>query len=640
MPDNEQLGQDKDSGNWPTILRLLKISFHYRGTSARVLLLQIVLLVMTLGALSFTGLGIDVIRFAVDPDSAPPPEWPFGLSAPAAWSTMAVIFLIGGLVCLFAVIKGVMEYFYAVSVAKLVQADIVVNLRSQVYSKLQQLSFRFFDANSSGSIINRVTGDVQNLRLFIDGVMLPILVLLVTLTVFLTYMFSMHVKLTLACLAPFPILAAITILFSRRVKPMYRENRTLVDKMILFLAECIQGASVIKGFGRERDQEEKFAARNAHVRDQQNNIFWKISFYNPGVNFLSHVSIIILLAYGGYLVIAEDFPLGTGLVVFAGLLQQLADKVNQIAGITNSAQQSLIGARRVFEVLDAPVAVENPTHPKTVEKPRGRVVYDRVWFNYLPGEPVLEDVSFEAKPGECIAILGETGAGKSVLLSLLPRFYDCKQGSISVDGIDVREWDLESLRRCIGIVFQESFLFSNTIAANIAFGRPHADQEAIEKAARVAAAHEFIKDLPEGYETILGEGGVNLSGGQRQRLAIARALLLDPTILILDDATAAIDAKTEEEIFSALNRVIAGRTTFIVAHRFSTLRRADRILVLDKGRIVQTGSHDELMQQKGPYRGVARMQLVDAAEMERAAKTALKSDVDSSPDDHGRGGEP
>lgn len=616
MDVDPQLGQGKDSGNWPAILRLLKLSLRYRGTSVRVLLLQIVLLLMTLGGLSFTGLGIDFVRFQVDPDGAPAPEWPFGLAPPSEWTAMQVVVLIGTLVCVFAVVKGIMEYFYSVSVAKLVQVDIVANLRSQVYSKLQQLSFRFFDANSSGSIINRVTGDVQNLRMFIDGVMLPILVLLVSFAVFLTYMFSMHVKLTLACLAPFPILAVITIIFSRRVRPMYLENRRLVDRMILFLAECIQGTSVIKGFGRERDQEKKFGTSNDRVRDQQESIFWRISFYNPGVNLLTHVSIMILLGYGGWLVITEGFPLGAGLVVFAGLLHQLAERVNQIATITNSAQQSLIGARRVFEVLDAPVAVENAKDPKEVAKLEGRVVFDHVWFNYLKNEPVLEDVDFEVKPGECIAILGETGAGKSVLLSLIPRFYDCQQGRVVIDGLNVREWDLEQLRRCIGIVFQESFLFSNTIAANIAFGRPDADRETIEKAARVAAAHEFIVDLPDGYDTILGESGVNLSGGQRQRLAIARALLLDPTILILDDATAAIDAKTEEEIFTALNRAIAGRTTFIVAHKFSTLRRADRILVLDRGRIVQTGSHDELMGEPGPYRRIARIQLVDAAEMD------------------------
>ena len=618
MEATQELGRGKDTGNWPAIVRLLKLSLQYRWTSLRVLLLQIVLLFMTLGGLSFTGLGIDFIRFQVDPGGAPAPVWPFGLAPSSDWTPMGVVFLIGALVCGFAVVKGVMEYFYSVSVARLVQTDIVVNLRAQVYGKLQQLSFRFFDANSSGSIINRVTGDVQNLRMFIDGVMLPILVLLVSFAVFLTYMFSMHVKLTLACLAPFPILAVITFLFSKKVRPMYMENRRLVDRMIMFLAECIQGTSVIKGFGRERDQEAKFSASNGQVRDQQQNIFWRISFYNPGVNFLTQISIMILLGYGGWLVITEGFPLGAGLLVFAGLLHQLADRVNQIATITNSAQQSLIGARRVFEILDAPVAVQNAEHPKEVEALEGRVVFENVWFNYLENEAVLEDVSFTVKAGENIAILGETGAGKSVLLSLIPRFYDCQKGRITIDGLDVREWDLETLRRCIGIVFQESFLFSNTIAANIAFGRPDADMEAIERAARIAAAHEFIVDLPEGYETILGESGVNLSGGQRQRLAIARALLLDPTILILDDATAALDSKTEQEIFAALNRAMAGRTTFIVAHKFSTLRRADRILVLERGRIVQTGRHDDLMGQVGPYRRIARLQLVDAQEMERA----------------------
>lgn len=624
METDQQLGQGKSSGNGATVLRLLKLGLRYRGTSFRVLVLQTVLLLMTLGGLSFTGIGIDFIRSRVDPTGAPAPKWPLGWAPPDDWSAMRVVIVIAGLVSLFAVVKGVMDYLYSVAVARLVQTDIVVNLRAEVYAKLQRLSFRFFDANSSGSIINRVTGDVQNVRLFIDGVMLPIFVLLISFAVFLTYMFSMHVKLTLACLAPFPILALITILFSKNVRPMYRENRRLVDRMILYLAESVQGTSVVKGFGREKDQAAGFARRNGEVRDQQESIFWRISFYNPGVNLLTQVSIMILLGYGGWLVIADGFPLGAGLVVFAGLLHQLAERVNQIATITNSAQQSLIGARRVFEVLDAPVAVESPAEPKAVGRVEGRVTFSGVWFNYLKDAPVLEEIDLDVKPGECVAILGETGAGKSVLLSLIPRFYDCQRGTVAIDGLDVREWDLDRLRRSIGIVFQESFLFSNTIAANIAFGRPDADREAIEKAARIAAAHEFIVDLPEGYETVLGESGVNLSGGQRQRLAIARAVLPDPTILILDDATAALDSKTEHEIFLAMNRAIAGRTTFIVAHKFSTLRRADRIVVLERGRIVQTGTHDELVSRAGPYRRIARLQLVDANRMEADVESSEK----------------
>ncbi|MCX6955957.1 MAG: ATP-binding cassette domain-containing protein, partial [Verrucomicrobia bacterium] len=283
----------------------------------------------------------------------------------------------------------------------------------------------------------------------------------------------------------------------------------------------------------------------------------------------------------------------------------------------NSVQQSLIGARRVFEILDAPVEVKDA--PDAQRRPRlnGEVQFENVTFAYDGAEAVVRDIDLTVKPGQCVAILGATGAGKSVLMSLIPRFFDPTAGRVLLDGIDARQLKLDDLRRNIGLVFQESFLFSNTVAANIAFGHPEATQAQIEKAARIAAAHDFIMALPKGYETVLGESGNTLSGGQRQRLAIARAVLLEPAILLLDDPTAAIDSETEHEIFEALDRAIAGRTTFIVAHRLSTLRRADFILVMEDGRIVQRGTHEELMKQDGPYLHVADLQLVDGRELQQ-----------------------
>jgi ATP-binding cassette subfamily B protein len=293
-------------------------------------------------------------------------------------------------------------------------------------------------------------------------------------------------------------------------------------------------------------------------------------------------------------------------------------------------QQSLIGARRVFEILDAPIEVKNA--PDALSRPRldGAVRFENVSFAYAGAgwpdgasdEPVLRDINLEVKPGQCVAILGATGAGKSVLMSLIPRFYDVTAGSLLVDGIDVRRLRVDDLRRNIGLVFQDNFLFSNTVAANIAFGHPDATQAQIERAARIAAAHEFILALPKGYETVLGESGNTLSGGQRQRLAIARAVLLEPAILLLDDPTAAIDSETEHEIFEALDRAIAGRTTFIVAHRLSTLRRASFIVVMADGRIVQKGTHEELMRVPGPYLQVADLQLVDGRMLQSKAPAA------------------
>jgi ATP-binding cassette subfamily B protein len=297
----------------------------------------------------------------------------------------------------------------------------------------------------------------------------------------------------------------------------------------------------------------------------------------------------------------------------AHLLHEFANQVGNITNIANTIQASLIAAQRVFEVLDAPVQIATPAGAVRLPRARGAVCFDHVDFGYHPGQRVLHDVCLEVQPGECLAIAGETGAGKSTLLSLIARFYDVSRGSVLVDGTDVRRLDLDDLRRNIGIVFQESFLFSNTAAANIAFGYPDAQPEQIERAARVAAAHEFISQLPDGYDTLIGEHGSNLSGGQRQRLAIARALLLDPPLLILDDALAAVDAETEHEIQLAIDHARECRTTFLVSNRVSALRRADRIVVVHQGRIIQSGCHDELLAQVGYYRRLVELQFGDLA---------------------------
>ena len=354
---------------------------------------------------------------------------------------------------------------------------------------------------------------------------------------------------------------------------------------------------------------------NDAVLEQQKGIFWRVSLFSPAVGFLTRVNMMVLLGYGGWLVVQDRLPLGAGLVVFAGLLEQFSGQVNNVVNVVNSVQQSLIGARRVFEILDAPVEVQS--RPGALRRVRlaGAVRFEDVSFAYEAYAPVLRQIDLTVAPGQCVAILGATGAGKSALMSLIPRFYDPTAGRVLIDGSDARDLDLDDLRRNIGLVFQESFLFSHTVAANIAFGHPQATPAQIEKAARIAAAHDYIRELPHGYDTVLGEGGLSLSGGQRQRLALARALLLEPAILLLDDPTAAIDSQTEHEIFEALDRAIAGRTTFIVAHRLSTLRRADFVIVMDDGRIVQRGTHEELMKVPGPYLHVATLQLVDSDDL-------------------------
>jgi ATP-binding cassette, subfamily B, bacterial len=613
--------------DWQLVRRLFGLAWRYRLKCVQVLLLQCVLLTLGLAGLSLTGHGIDYIQHVIEARAegaatAPAPTLHLPGLAPItpAWEPLTVIAALAGAILLLAVARALLNYAYGIAINVLVQRHLVVDLRAELYAKLQRLSFRFFDAHTTGSIITRVTGDVQNVRMFLDQVLIQSFIMVVSLTVYLIYMVSLSPGLTLACLATTPALAVASIVFSRWIQPRYAANRVLLDGLVQHFTESIQGAPVIKAFGRENEDRAAFATRNDQVLDQQQGIFWRVSTFSPAIGLLTRINLLVLLGYGGWLVIEGRLPLGAGLVVFAGLLEQFSGQVNQLATIVNSVQQSLVASRRVFEILDTKVEVVEAPDALPCPALRGEVRFENVSFAH--GDPatgaayVLSNIDLHVPAGACVAILGATGAGKSSLMSLIPRFFDPAQGAVLIDGVDVRRYRLEDLRRRIGIVFQESFLFSNTIAANLAFGHPEATREQIERAARIAQAHEFVTALSQGYDTVLGEGGNTLSGGQRQRRALARALLLEPSILLLDDPTAAIDARTEHEIFAALENAIKDRTTFIVAHRVSTLRRADFILVMENGRLVQRGTHAELLRAPGPYRRVAALQLVDSRELD------------------------
>jgi ABC-type multidrug transport system fused ATPase/permease subunit len=597
-------------GTGDLVRRLLALAWRFRRDCLLSLLLSLALLLLGLAGLQLLGVVIDVIRHALDPAQRAP-VYPFGWSPPIRWTPLQIISALSLGIMAQALLRALLTYQYNMVTARLTQGKIVPELRDRLYDRLQRLSFRFFDVHGSSSIFNRVTGDVQNTRLFVDGVVLQGTNMLLTLTAYFIFMWRIHAALTLACLSVTVGLWAATHYFSGRLRPAYLRNRELYDHLVQLFTESIRGMQTLKGFAAEPHQLRRFEQANRQVSDQQRRIFWDLSVFTPATQLLSQLSLVILFAYGGWLYVQGRIALGSGLVVFAGLLQQFNGQVANLTTIANSVQQSFTAARRVFEVLDLPSEVQ--TRPEAARPPalRGRLALEGVTFGYRPDMPVLEDISFVAEPGQVVGIFGMTGAGKSSLLGLIPRFYDPLRGRVLADGADLRDLDLDAYRRQVGIVYQESFLFSNTVAANIAFGNPRATHHQIEQAARLASAHEFILELPHGYDTVLGESGVDLSGGQRQRLALARALLLEPPILLLDDPTASVDPKTEQEILAALRHAMSGRTTFVVANRLSLLRQADLILVLEKGRLTRTGTHDQLVAQPGPYRETALLQLMD-----------------------------
>jgi ATP-binding cassette subfamily B protein len=592
------------------VRRLLGLAWSFPRSFFLSLGLSVTLVLLGLAGLQLLGLVVDVIRHALDP-SLPAPQYPFGWHPPAEWTPIHTVVILSAALALQALVRSGLTYAYNMISARLTQGEIVPLLRSRLYARLQHLSFSFFDEHGSHSIFNRVTGDAQSTRLFVDGVLLQGTETLLTLGVYSIFMWRIHPSLTLACLSIAIPLGGLTRYYSERLRPGYLKNRELSDTLVLLFSESVRGIQTVKGFAAESHQVRRFREANDGASSQQRRVFRDLSLFAPATQFLSQLSLAILFAYGGWLYVHGRIALGGGLVVFAGLLQQFAGQVANLSTIANSVQQSLAAARRVFEVLDTKVDVQSKPDAFQPGRLGGRVEFDGVTFGYGANEPALEKISFTAAPGQVVGIFGLTGAGKSSLLSLIPRLYDPQRGRILADGHDLRDLDLDAYRRQIGIVYQETFLFSNTVAANIAFGHPNATLEQIQEAARQASAHDFISALPHGYHTVLGESGVDLSGGQRQRIALARALLLQPPILILDDPTASVDAKTENEIGTALRSAMDGRTTFVVSGRLSLLRRADVILVLEEGQVTMTGTHDELVLRPGAYRETAQLQLMD-----------------------------
>lgn len=487
------------------------------------------------------------------------------------------------------------------------------NLRNALYRKLQYLSFAYYDKARTGDMMSRLTADLGAVRDFVGFGFVQLLNVVMMVLFGSLMMLTINWKLTLITMLTMPLLAWTAVRFESRIHPAFRSIRQSMSTMTTSVQENITGVRTVKSFAREPFEIQKFTNRNQdyRVNNTQTSGIWARFF--PLMELFANLSVVLLLGVGGWMVIRESISLGE-LVAFFSLIWYIIGPMWGIGFHINNYTQSKAAGERLLELLHHYVHVKNKEGAAALraDEVRGHVRFEQVQFAYADKGPALTDFSLDAPPGTVIGLLGGTGSGKSTIIQLLMRAYNIKDGRITIDGHDIRDVTLESLREQIAIVFQETFLFSSTIRNNISYGVGETSMEDIVKAAKLAKAHDFIMELPLGYDTIVGERGMGLSGGQKQRIAIARALLRNPKILVLDDATSAVDMETEHEIQRGFREVMQGRTTFIIAHRISSLRHADEILVLDQGRTVQRGTHEQLMQQPGPYLDTYKIQYADS----------------------------